>query len=146
VKLIAGVLIAAGMLMLFGCGGSSTDSSLTRAEFTSKMNRMCKQEKQERTQAEEAKKREVGLQPGKLASPSQQAQIVEASVPFYEKVTEQMKELAPSDQADAIESVVQMREKAAEIVRQGGPSTPALRAIYKANKSALQYGLDECSI
>lgn len=140
-------MLAAGMLMLLGCGGgSSNGSSLTKTEFTKKVNQMCKQEKKERAQAEEAKKREVGVGAGDLPTPAQQAKIVKVAIPYYEQITGQIQELTPSDQAEEIETLVQERENVAEIVKSGGPSQPALAAIFKANKSAIAYGLNECSI
>ncbi|HSC20689.1 MAG TPA: hypothetical protein VLC07_03085, partial [Solirubrobacterales bacterium] len=110
------------------------------------VNQMCKKEKVERTKAENATQAKLGISASELPTPAQQAKIVAASVPFYERVTEQMQELAPSEEADAIAPLIEEREKVAKIVRQGGPSQPALAAIYKANKSAVQYGFKECSI
>jgi hypothetical protein len=157
VKSIAGLLVAVGVLMLVGCGGDSNGGSQTnggdsngslqtKAQFTKTVNQMCKQEKEERTQAEQAKQRELGIEPGDLPTSSQHAQIVEASVPFYEKITDQIQELVPADQADEIEPLVEAREKVVVLVRGGSPPNPSLGAIYEANKSALKYGLDECSI
>lgn len=147
VKLMAGLLIAAVMLMLVGCGGGdSTASSLTEAEFTKMVNQMCKKEKVERKQAEDATLRKLGVGPGELATPSQQAKLVEASVPPYEEVTQQIQELAPADQEKAIEALIHWREKVAERVRSGGSSEVALGTIYQANKLANEQGLKECSI
>lgn len=144
-KPMAGLLIAAGMLMLVGCGGGdSTASSLSEGAFTKKVNQMCKKEKNERGLAEEATKKKVGVEPGDLPTPSQQAKIVAASVPPYERITEQIQELAPSDQE--LESLVEAREKVAESVRSGGSSEASLGAIYLANKLAIKHGLNECSI
>jgi hypothetical protein len=148
VKSMAGLLIAAGMLMLVGCGGgdSSTASSLTQAEFIKTMNQMCKAEKKERLRSEEETRQKVGVGPGDLASPSQQAKIVAASLPYYEKVTQKMEELAPSDQADKIKPLLKWREKVADQVRGGSASQKALGMIYQANITAIHFGLKECSI
>jgi ubiquitin len=134
------------MLMLVGCGGGdSTASSLSRAAFTKKVNQMCKKEKVERKQVEQATLKKLGVEPGDIATPAQQAKLAKAAVPPYERITEQIQELAPSDQ-EAIESLVQSREKVVEDVRSGGSSETSLASIYLANKSANDYGLKECSI
>jgi len=149
VKPIAALLAAAGVLLLFGCGGNSNDdsaSSLSRAEFTKKVNQMCEEEKKDRTKAEEAKQKELGVEPGEFVTPAEQAKIVAVSIPFYEKVTRRIAELIPSDQEDKTSALIREREKVAELVRGGGPSQPALGAIFKANKAAIRYGLSECSI
>jgi ubiquitin len=149
VKSVAGLLLAAGVLMLFGCGGSSGnsgDSSLTQAQFTKKVNQQCKKEKVERKQAEDATLRKLGIGPGELATPAQQAKIVAASVPPYERITKQIQEFAPSDQEKTIDSLVQWREKVADRVRSGGSSEVALATIIKANELANEQGLKECSI
>jgi len=135
------------MLVSVGCGGGdSTTSSLSQAEFTKKVNQMCKKEKVERKEAEDAALRKLGVGPGDLATPAQQAKIVAASVPPYEKITEQIKELAPADQAKAMKALVHWREKVAEAVRSGGSSEVALGTIFQANKVANENGLKECSI
>lgn len=144
---MAGLLIAAGVLMLVGCGGgdSTTTSSLSRAAFTKKVNQMCKKEKVEREQVEKATLKKLGIKPGDIATPSQQAELSKAAVVPYEMITEQIKEFAPSDQ-EAIDSLVQSREEVAETVRSGASAKVALGKIYLANKSANDYGLKECSI
>jgi len=147
VKSMAGLLIAAGMLMLVGCGGGdSTASSLSQAAFTKKVNQMCKKEKVERKQTEEATLKKLGIEPGDFTTPAQQVKIVAASVPLYEEITKQIQELAPSDQEKEIESLVNGREKVAESVRSGGSSDASLGTIYLANKLANEHGLKECSI
>jgi hypothetical protein len=147
VKSIAGVLLAVGMLALFGCGGSSSgDSSLTKAEFIKEMNQQCKQEVEVRSKAEKDKQKELGLEPGEFANASQQKKIVEASVPPYEKVTEQIEELAPSDQADEIEPLIKAREEVVEVVLDARPSDQSLAALKKANDLAIKNDLDSCSI
>lgn len=144
---MAGLLIAAGMLMLVGCGGGdSTAGSLSQAEFTKKVNQMCKEEKVERTQAEQATQKKLGVEPGDLATPSEQAKIVAASVPPYERITEQIQELAPPDQEKTFEGLVRWREKVVERVQSGASSEVALGTLVRANELAIKYGLKECSI
>jgi len=147
VKSMAGLLIAAGVLMLVGCGGGdSTASSLTQEEFIKQVNQMCKKEKVERKQVEDATLRKLNVGPGEFTTPSEQAKLVEASAPPYERVTKQIQKLAPSDQEKTIDSLVHWREKVADSVRSGASSEKSLGLLIQANKLANEYGLKECSI
>ncbi len=145
-KSMTGLLLAAGMLVLFGCGGDSSDSSLNRAEFTKKVNQLCKEEDKERTQAKAATQKELGLEPGEIANSAQHQQIVEATAGPYEEVTEQIQELSPADLEDKTEPLIEAREQVAEVVRSTRPTSASLVAIKKANGLAAQNGLDECSL
>jgi len=145
-KTMMGLLLAAAVLGLFGCGGDDSDSSLTRAEYTKKVNQLCKEEDQERTQAKAATQKELGLRPGEIANPAQHKQIVEATAGPYEEMTEQIQELSPDDLADKTEPLIAAREKVAEIVRSTRPTGASLVAIKKANDLAIKNGLDECSL
>lgn len=147
VKSMAGLLLAAGVLALLGCGGDSGGSSLTKAEFTKKANELCKRGNEEREEAKARKANELKLKPGEIATPSEQKQVVLAAVVGYEKSTEMLKELIPSDQAERMEPVIKAREEVAEVVRTStGLVKATFPAIKKANDLALQYGLNECSV
>jgi outer membrane murein-binding lipoprotein Lpp len=146
-KSMMGLLLAAGVLALFGCGeDSSSDSSLSRAAFNEKVNQLCKNEDEERTQAKAAKQEELGLEPGEIANAAQHKLIVEATAAPYEEMTERIQELVPSDLADEVAPLIEAREKVAEVVRKTGPPNASLAPIKKANELAMENGLDECSI
>lgn len=147
-KSAAGLLLAAGVLALFGCGGGdSSGSSLTKAEFIKQANQTCRQEAKVRVQAKAAKERELDLEPGEIANPAQHKKIVDAALTPYEKVTDQLVELVPSDQADTVEPFIEAREELAEIVRYGtNEAAITLPAIKKADDLAREFGLDDCSI
>jgi hypothetical protein len=145
VKSIAGLLLAAGILVLFGCGGGGGDSSLTKAEFTKQVNQACRQEAEARGQAKAGKEKELKIGHSELATPSEHKQIVEATLVPYEKMTAQMEELVPSDQAENLEPVIEAREEVAEIVREQSSANATLPVIKKANDLAREFGLDECS-
>jgi hypothetical protein len=147
VKAATALVLAAGLLVLFGCGGGdSAHSSLTKAEFIKKVNQACRQEDEVRTQAKAEKQKELGLEPGEIANPGQHEQIVEATVVPYEKMTDQLEELIPSDQVKSLEPLIEAREGVAKIVRESNSADTILPYIKKANERAVQYGLKECFI
>jgi hypothetical protein len=146
-KAAVALLLTVGAVALFGCGGSdSSGSSLTKAQFIKQVNQACQQEGVTRVQAKNKKQEELGIRLGEIATPAQHQQIVKATVPPYEKMTAQMKELTPSDQTDALAPLVEAREEVAEVVRESTSLEETLPAIKKANELAVQYGLKECFI
>jgi len=146
-KSIAWLVLAAAMLGVFGCGGSDSGSSLTKAEFIKQGNQICRQGNEQRVQAKAQKQKDLGLQPGEIATPAQHKQIVEATLGPYEEATERLQDLVPSDQAEKVEPLIEAREKVGEtVLASSATSTANLGAIKKANELALQYGLEECSV
>ncbi len=145
-KSIAGVLLAVGSLMLFGCGGGESGSSLSKAEFIKKVNQACSVENEERVHAKAEKLKELKLEPGEIASASQHQEIVEVTLAPYEKMTERLKELVPSDQEETLEPLIAARENVAKAVREDEVvATDSLVAIKKANDLAKEFGLKGCS-
>lgn len=146
-KLGVCAFLVAGALVLFGCGGGSdSTSSLSKAEFTKTVNRMCEREDEERKAAKLEKQKEMGLEPGELANASQHDQIVAVTLSFYESMTAQIAELAPDDQAEQVAAIVDAREELAKVVKKDGPPAASFAAIKKANERATAYGLDGCTI
>jgi predicted dinucleotide-binding enzyme len=145
---MAGMLLATALLGVSGCGGGGdSGSSLTRAEFIKQGNQICRQKNEERVQAKAQKQKELGLQPGEIATPAQHKQIVEATVAPFEEATEELRELVPSDQADKVEPLLAAREELVDVVGKTSATADAnFIAIKKANEFAVQFGLDECSV
>ena len=145
-KASAALLLAVGVAILFGCGGDSSGSSLTKAEFIKQVNQACRQEGETRVQAKNKKQEELGIQSGEIATPAQHEIIVKATVPPYEKMTERLKELVPSDQADALAPLIEAREEVAQIARKSSSIVETLPVIKNANELSVEYGLKECFI
>jgi hypothetical protein len=139
VKSAAGLLLVLASLAVLGCGSSD---ELSKSEFVSQANEACREGEQERLEAMEAKARKFNIQPGALAPPSQQEQIVLAAMDSYEKTTEELKELAPSSEAEEIDPIIEAREETAEEVRED-PRTAAHSATQfkKSEELTQKYGL-----
>jgi hypothetical protein len=148
VKSIAGLLLAAALFGLLGCGGGGgSGGELTKAEFIKKANAVCHRGSEDRVAAMEKKNKELKLEPGDLPTPDQQQQVAAVGLVEYEKSTEELEGLIPSDQAANLESLIKAREEVAEVVRSSAnASEKNLLAIKKANELAKSFGLDECSV
>jgi hypothetical protein len=145
-KFTVGTLLVVVALGVFGCGGDS-GSSLTKSEFIKRGNEICGQTNEERVQAKAQEQKDLGLEPGEIATPAQHKKIVEATLGPYDRGTEELQDLIPSDQAEQLEPLIEAREEVAETVRSGtGSATVSFAAIKKSNELALQYGLKECTV
>jgi len=148
-KGVFGWIFAVGaVLCLFavtGCGGSSSDEALTKAEFEKQAGAICKEA--------EVKRAKVISSIVEQADPkgnvqAQQEQLIKKAIPTYEEAAQQIDDLgAPEGQEEKVGVLVKEMEAAAE-KSMADPHTAATSNIFfrKANELAQEYKLAGCVI
>lgn len=134
------------LLLLSGCGGGGSTTSLTRGEFIKKGNAICEKQRDKRNKKIEEG---VALVPeGQVMSSKLKKKVMLEITPFYEKMTQELKELeAPEKDRKRIEKIVKSMEDATQETR-----AHLARAINRSveytepNELNREYGLEACTI
>lgn len=144
---ILGLLAVAAATGMWGCGGSDSGSSLSKAEFVRKGNEICRKAEKERLEALEATARKYGIGPGQLANPTQQQKIILSGVPSYEGAAEDLQEMAPDGEEEKVDVIAEAMQEAADKVR-ANPGTAVHSGVQfkEADELTESYGLKDCSI
>jgi len=145
-KSIAGLIAAAGLVGLLGCGGED-EVSLTKAQFVKKGNEICLKSEKERLAVLEETAGKLGVNPGRVPSQSTQQKVILAGIPSYEEAAQKLGEIAPDGEEEKVEAMVEAMEEAADKVR-ADPGTALVSGIQFENADKLleAYGLENCAV
>jgi hypothetical protein len=147
-KGVFGSIFAVGaalcLFALTGCGSSSEDT-LTKAEFEKQAAAICKEAEAKRVKLISALVKEADP---KGDVEAQQEQLIKKAMPTYEEAAQQIDELgAPDGQEKKVEALVEAMEEAAE-KSNSDPHTAVVSSIFfrKADQLAKEFKLTGCVI
>ena len=140
-RIAAAGMVVAG-LMISGCGGSS-ESSLTKAQFVTQANKICREGEDRRSKRVNELAEERA---NKNSTAASRDDVVFDILAIYEETTEQLSDLGqPKGEEEKAEAIVEAMEKAAERVRADPQSALTSDLPFReANKLAESYGLTSC--
>lgn len=141
--LLAMAVIA--MTLLAGCGGGE-DTTLTKSEFVSQANAICKKGEEERLKIFQSEAQK--LSPKEQKEQQKQEEVVLAGLRAYEKAAEDISALnAPAgEEKDAEDLVAAMEEAAGRVKASPGTALVSGLPFKKADQAAEKLGLSECVI
>lgn len=139
--LLVGVIALAALTT--GCGSSSEDEALTKAEYVKQTNAICK-----KLNEKSAARYEAFYKTHKKATPAElRATVATMYVPTVEARIEAINNLAPPSQdEEKVEAISNALEAGIEATdaRHPIPFQTTQEVFEKANKLALGYGLTYC--
>lgn len=136
IRVAAAIAAVAVFLAAFGCGGSSDDEQLSKSEYVSKANSICKKARQERQQ--------LLVKAGKDVTNIELLALLETkSIPRYQQMVEELSKLGlpEGSEEQAEQALAAMRKAGAEAKADYGK---AGGSIVKADKEVEALGLNEC--
>jgi hypothetical protein len=139
--------IAALAVVLGGCGGGDSTTTVTKAQFVKKVDALCLEREKER--ADEVNALVSKLKPNEKLSNARQTKMVETIIfPSYAKMIENVKSLEPPEGDEAeINKIIKAMEKAQKKV-EADPRQAVFSVVMfeEANQLATKYGLKHCII
>jgi hypothetical protein len=142
--LLAMVVVA--VTLLAGCGGGGEDSTLTKSQFVSQANALCKKGEEERLKIFQSEAQK--LSPKEQKEQPKQEEVILAGLGAYEKAAEDISGLnAPAGEQKEVEDLVAAMEEAADRVK-ANPGTALVSGLpfKKADEAAEKIGLQDCVI
>jgi hypothetical protein len=142
-------LVAVGILAVLvaaGCGGGDDETTaLTKSQFISQGNALCKEKEQERLN--EINKKVAALKPNETFSDAKQTKMVETIIiPNYEELISEMEELgAPEGDEAQIEKITAaMKDTQKKLEEDPEEAIFSVQMFEKPNKLLEAYGLKSC--
>jgi hypothetical protein len=141
---IFAVAAALCLVAITGCGSSSEDT-LSKAEFEKQAAAICKKSEEERGKAIASV---IENADPKGDQQAQQEQVIKKAMPTYEEAAQQIEDLgAPEGQEEKVEALVEAMEEAAD-KSNADPHTAVASNVFfrKADKIAQEFKLSGCVI
>lgn len=141
------IALAALAALVVGCGDGdeTTTASLTKPQFLTQGNALCKELETKRSN--EVNDIIAGLKPGEKLSDARQTQMVETIIiPNYEEAIDGLEELgAPEGDEAKVEELIKAMEKTQKTLEED-PEEAIFNVLMfeEPNKLAQSYGLNSC--
>lgn len=142
-SIVAALLVAIGVFSV-GCG-SSSEQTLTKAEFEKQASAICKEAEAKRGKIITGLLEKIDPNGNVQA---QQEQLIKKAMPTYEDAAQQIDDLgAPEGQEDKVAGLVEAMEEAAQ-KSTADPHTAVISNVFfrKADKLAQEFKLSGCVI
>lgn len=142
-RLLVGVSALAAAAALAGCGGSDSDSTLTKGEFLREADAICR-----KTDTAQRKDFKEYAEQNRVSSPSdEQEMILKVIFPSIEAEIEELEDLdLPAGDEETIDAIIARAQKALAEGRNDPASLNERKTPFTpADELAAEYGLQDCS-